>query len=379
MVLALWLSVASAWAVSVADVPNPRDQGAWVSDVAGVIDDAQEQQLNARIAALNSEKGAEIAVVTVPGVDGTPKEFATELFNRWGVGDDQRNDGVLVLLVTGQRRLEVETGVGVEGVLTDGWLGTMQAESMVPLFRGGDYGGGLVAGVDAMAARIASGSGPGAAPSVSSRAPRASAGGVPSGVYAFGVIGGAFVALFGLIVFLVRRGQAQCAECGHPTVLLDEQADDAHLTPAQRMEESLGSVDYDVRLCDHCGAVNIVDREAWFTSYGRCGKCHTRAAHRTSETLVHATQAHGGKVKVTEACAHCGDSHSHTYDTAPLPVIHSSSGRRISSSSSWGSSSRSSSSSWGSSSRSSSSSSRSSSRSSFGGGRSRGGGAGSSW
>ncbi|MBM3266859.1 MAG: TPM domain-containing protein, partial [Candidatus Sericytochromatia bacterium] len=146
--------LAAAVAYSVGDVANPRSRGSWIADEAGVIPEAAEVELNRRIDSLDRDLGVEIAVVTVPEVDTTPKEFATALFNRWGVGKRRADNGLLVLLVRDRRRLEMETGYGLEPILPDGWLGGMQQKKMVPRFKAGDFGGGLVAGVEAVESKL---------------------------------------------------------------------------------------------------------------------------------------------------------------------------------------------------------------------------------
>ena len=93
---------------------------------------------------------------------------------------------------------------------------------------------------------------------------------------------------------------------------LEESADDAHLQPAQRLEESLGSVDYDVWACSACTFVDTKRYGAWFTRYARCRQCQTVALEREQTTLVAATYSHGGRVRVDERCQHCG--HHHTYE-----------------------------------------------------------------
>lgn len=145
---ALALSAAApALGMSVDQVPNPqRTDGTWVSDTASVISAHEERFLNTTIDDLEAKTGAEIAVVTVNTVDApTPKDFATELFNHWGIGKAGDDSGLLVLLVLDERRVEMETGYGLEGVLTDGWLKRMQQDEMVPAFKngwGGSSGGG---------------------------------------------------------------------------------------------------------------------------------------------------------------------------------------------------------------------------------------------
>ncbi len=109
IVLCAWLLVA-AW--TPAAVPDPRP-GGLVVDPAGVLDPATEAALDARLRALRADRGAEVALVVLDDVVGAPKAFATALFNRWRLGDAARDDGVLVLMVMGQRRLEIETRWGV--------------------------------------------------------------------------------------------------------------------------------------------------------------------------------------------------------------------------------------------------------------------------
>src|SRR5688500_1294273 len=83
-----------ALAISAAQVPNPRDRHGWVSDTADMIDAATEDRINDMIDGIESEQGVEIAVVTVDSVDtATPKDFATQLFNHWGIGKASSNNG----------------------------------------------------------------------------------------------------------------------------------------------------------------------------------------------------------------------------------------------------------------------------------------------
>ena len=154
MLQLLWM-VTVVWAGSTpADIANPRARNAWINDTAQVISDAREARMNARITAIHQRTGVEIAMVTVQDVADTPKAFTTALFNRWGIGDAQANNGLLFVLVMDQRRLEMETGYGLEGTLPDVWLGTMQSKKMVPHFKSGDHGAGLEAGLKAVDARI---------------------------------------------------------------------------------------------------------------------------------------------------------------------------------------------------------------------------------
>ena len=81
---------------------------------------------------------------------GSAREFAHELFNTWGIGDRETNRGLLIQLITcdEQREITFETGYGLEGELTDGLCKLIQTRHMIPLMKNGDYGLGLLAGLE---------------------------------------------------------------------------------------------------------------------------------------------------------------------------------------------------------------------------------------
>lgn len=143
----------NATAIEVEQVINPQQQyGGWVTDMADVLSQETEQALNQKISALESENGSEIAVVTVPDTasEATPKEFATRLFNHWGIGKADVDNGVLWLHSVGDRRVEIETGYGVEGMLPDARVGRIINELVIPEFKNDEFDGGTLAGVDAL-------------------------------------------------------------------------------------------------------------------------------------------------------------------------------------------------------------------------------------
>jgi len=353
MLVPLLCTAALAAPLRPADVPSPRLHDGWVSDLAGVVDEAQEQQIDNQVTALQAELGAELAVVTVSEVEGTPKAFATELFNLWGIGDADANNGVLVLLVVDARRVEIETGYGVEGILNDGWLGRMMDDAMVPAFKAGDLGEGLVAGVDAIDDRLRAHpeetrDGTGSAVPVGEE-PEVDV--WPHGLAAWAV--GLSAASPGFIVLglvLAHRRRRRCPICKRQMDELSEAVDDAHLDEGQREEEQLGSVDYEVRVCPQHEIVVVIPKNRWGSGYVKCPSCGYRTSTRDTVTLVSATYTSGGEVEVTVDCRHCGH---HAQSTHATPVL-----TRSSSSSSGGGYSG---------------------GSGFGGGSSGGGGAGRSW
>ena len=205
-------------------------------------------RLNTTLHALEDDLQVEVAVVTVDDVAGSPREFAMNLGNHWGLGDAQTNNGLVVLLVVGKRRLEMQTGYGLEKALDEGWLTQMQEAHMVPAFKRGDFGAGLVAGIGQVDRRLrrdpdatregarAPASGLDQDPASSS--PRWPA--VPLEVAVLGVGGatggGLLLSVLGL---RHRRRQRTCPMCGVYMPMLDEVSDDAHLSEGQRTEEEI--------------------------------------------------------------------------------------------------------------------------------------------
>ncbi|WP_410251921.1 TPM domain-containing protein, partial [Sodalinema sp.] len=134
-------------------MPNPQElHGTWVSDMADILSEDTERQLNQMISALEAENGAEIAVVTVANTNSqpTPKAFATRLLNYWGVGKAELDNGVLFLNSVGDRRVEIDTGYGIEEILPDAQVGDILDQEILPKFRNNDFDAGTLAGVEAI-------------------------------------------------------------------------------------------------------------------------------------------------------------------------------------------------------------------------------------
>jgi len=140
-------------ALTVQEVPNSRQvNGGWVTDMANIISNNTETELNRIITELEAKNGTEIAVVTVPETapSPTPKAFATELFNHWGIGKQGADNGVLFLVSVGDRRVEIETGYGVEGILPDAKVGNIIETKITPRLKKGDFDGGILVGTKSL-------------------------------------------------------------------------------------------------------------------------------------------------------------------------------------------------------------------------------------
>ncbi|MEG4815669.1 TPM domain-containing protein [Microcoleus sp. K5-D4] len=140
-------------ALTVQEVPNPRQvNSTWVTDKANILSDTTETQLNQIISDLEEKNSSEIAVVTVPNTkpSATPKEFATELFNFWGIGKKGKNNGVLLLISSGERRVQIETGSGIQSILPDAQVVGIIKTEITPRFKQQDFDGGTLAGTKAL-------------------------------------------------------------------------------------------------------------------------------------------------------------------------------------------------------------------------------------
>lgn len=126
----------------VAALPSPRAGDSWIHDGAGVIG-PRKADIDRVLDKLEADTGAEVAVVTLPTIgDAVPKDFATELFNAWGVGKKGEDNGVLILHVIDQRRVEIETGYGVESVLTDARAKSIIDRVTIPFFKADSFADG---------------------------------------------------------------------------------------------------------------------------------------------------------------------------------------------------------------------------------------------
>lgn len=150
MRIRIWILFLLLANISFASVPRPLG---WVSDYAGLFGAAEEETITNAIMAIKASTGAEIAVVTQNsmGEFGFPEEMALAYLHEWGLGEKGKDNGLLILILFDRnsdlREYRFETGLGLEGDLPDGLLGQIGREELVPRFRQGDFGGGVLAAV----------------------------------------------------------------------------------------------------------------------------------------------------------------------------------------------------------------------------------------
>jgi uncharacterized protein len=124
-------------------------------DQTGVIPDAQEQALIAKLRAHEAATSNQVAVVTIRSLQGEViGQAALEILRSTGLGQVERNNGVLLLVAVEDRRMRIQVGYGLEGALPDGLAGTIIAREITPKFKAGNPAGGIEAGVNAILAAI---------------------------------------------------------------------------------------------------------------------------------------------------------------------------------------------------------------------------------
>jgi uncharacterized protein len=133
----------------------PKPQG-YVSDFASVVDPASRDSIEAIARELREKTGAELAVVTLADLGGDEIEpVAVDLFGAWGIGKKGKDEGVLILLASQERRVRIEVGYGLEGILPDGLCGSIIRRVMAPDLAQGRIGAGLWRGASAVTGVIA--------------------------------------------------------------------------------------------------------------------------------------------------------------------------------------------------------------------------------
>ncbi|HVI88648.1 MAG TPA: TPM domain-containing protein [Dongiaceae bacterium] len=137
-----------------ADPPLPALTGR-VVDQAGVLDRGTAQRLTDELARYEAKTSTQIVVVTLPDMQGYPiEQWGLSLLRGWQVGQKGKNNGVVLVVAPKEHELRIETGYGAEGPLPDATADVIIRHVIVPRFKQGDYGGGIVSGVQAIEAAL---------------------------------------------------------------------------------------------------------------------------------------------------------------------------------------------------------------------------------
>jgi uncharacterized protein len=138
----------------IGQVPVPP-YSARVLDTTGTLSAGQTAALNEQILALEADTKAAVVVFMLPTTgEETIEEYATRVFDKWKIGDTERDDGILILVALEDRRMRIEVGQGLEGAVPDVLAGRIIDQDMKPRFQAKDYAGGLEAAINRIGALV---------------------------------------------------------------------------------------------------------------------------------------------------------------------------------------------------------------------------------
>jgi uncharacterized protein len=151
-VVALLVAMVSAPAAFAAEIPYLTGR---VVDDAQIISPDARARLSATLRAHEQATSNQIVVLTVPTIQPENiEEYAVTVFNSWKLGQQSRNNGVLLVVVSQDRKMRIEVGYGLEPILTDAIASSIIRDVMTPAFKHADYDGGIQNGVAAIVARL---------------------------------------------------------------------------------------------------------------------------------------------------------------------------------------------------------------------------------
>lgn len=137
---------------------NPGNPTGFVSDFAGVLSNEERLAIETKLRWLKNQSGIEVAVVTIHDLGGdTIENFSVKLFEEWGVGEQGKDNGLLILAAINDRMVRIEVGYGLEGDITDAQSFWIIQNIIIPAFRVGDYFSGLDRAVDAIIGSVVQG------------------------------------------------------------------------------------------------------------------------------------------------------------------------------------------------------------------------------
>jgi uncharacterized protein len=143
-----------ALTAAAADFAALQPEG-YLSDFAHVVPAPSKRAIEEYCQRVETATGAQIALVTLPSLDGEPiEDVANLLFRKWGIGQKKTNEGILVLFAIRERRSRVEVGYGLEQYIPDGFAGSVLRE-VRPGLKAGDYGAALTQAAQSIGSRIA--------------------------------------------------------------------------------------------------------------------------------------------------------------------------------------------------------------------------------
>lgn len=148
--IGVWLIAALWCTVAMAQPSFPALSGR-VVDTANLLDAATRTSISNTLEAHEAETTNQIVVVTVPTLEGYDiADYGVQLARHWGIGTEESNNGVVMLVAPNERKVRIEVGYGLEGALPDGLAGDIIRRQILPEFRTSNFSAGITQGVSAV-------------------------------------------------------------------------------------------------------------------------------------------------------------------------------------------------------------------------------------
>lgn len=196
-------------AYSIENVPNVHamDRRMHVSDPDGLLMAETSTEISRMLTLLEDSTGIQSMVVMLPSIGNEDIfDFAHNLFRHWGIGNEESNNGLLILYVADQRKIRFTTGYGLEGVLPDAICKRIQSRYMIPHFRKGNTDLGMLQGTKAVVA-------------VLDGSMKANNTEEEASLLEILLTIGAIVLIIGLPIWLIHRQERTCPKCGRASAL----------------------------------------------------------------------------------------------------------------------------------------------------------------
>lgn len=354
-----------------ATVPDVHraDRNDFVANTDGILSAETVARLNDLLARMRADLTVEPMVVAVDAIDdpSEPGDFATDLFELWGLGKADKDNGLLILMVKDARKVVIRPGYGLEGALPDITCGRIIRDVFAPAAAAGDYDAAMLASVRIIDSILSDPETAAEYRSAAKDADKAAARDDGDDVFRFYLLmvclmtvcmlaalalrlwslrgrtdyekyvalgswksvyliltaAGIFIPAVASVPLLLllnhwRNHARSCPNCGSRMQKVDEVHDNDYLTPAQDLEERIGSVDYDVWLCDSCGETDILAYTLPSSTYVECDNCHARTARPIGYRVVtKPTATRPGRGVKEYECLNCHNRMHRHFDIAP--------------------------------------------------------------
>ncbi len=144
--LSLIILIGNAWSQNFPAKPNKL-----VNDFTNTLSSEQQQALEQKLVAFNDSSSNQITVVIIQNLDGSDvADYANRLAESWGIGQKQKDNGILFLISKEDRKIRIEVGYGLEGVVPDALSKRIIENDVKPAFKQGDFYGGIDAGTTSL-------------------------------------------------------------------------------------------------------------------------------------------------------------------------------------------------------------------------------------